>query len=300
MKALITSFLLLCSSFSFGQHTKTICNFFEEPSNTIQIDSNSNWTIGQPFKLFMNSSIQGNSSIVTNLDSNYSNNDTSSFYVYYNGIPNYLGLFFPLEIDFYHKFKTDSNDFGSIHMSLDNGEKWYNVLSTKYNSHWNEQANQHHYLSSGDTINDSISIRGNSDGWVHSYIVKDIHQIIYNDTAFDDVIILRFSFISDSTGTDEGWQIDSLCLSVDYFTSVEETEKYSLEIYPNPNNGSFSIKTQNPVYEKLTIQNIYGAVVHSQLITSQLTELHLNLKSGVYILYIDDGTSTLTEKIVIK
>ena len=46
----------------------------------VKIDSNSLWEIGNPNKLFMDSSFESLNSIVTSLDSLYSNSSNSVFY----------------------------------------------------------------------------------------------------------------------------------------------------------------------------------------------------------------------------
>lgn len=291
---------------SYSQGALTICNSFDTTTTYLSIDTSGIWEIGQPNKTVFDSSYSGVNSIVTDLDSFYSSNDTSKFYVVikdeWGPIPNYLGLYSPLEIEFNHRFITDSiSDYGSIEMSLDYGNTWYDILSSEHNAtegpNW-PYANEHFFEGNGVTQFDSLVVFGNSNGWVHSKFTKDIEQIIWNDNIFPDSIIVRFSFISDSIGGNEGWQIDNLCISMDFVSGIAENQNIEeLSIYPNPNNGEFSIP-ENSYVGELRIYNLLGKQVYFETITKN--RVSTNLPHGIYVVSIKREDSLYTSRMVIK
>lgn len=85
----------------------------------------------------------------------------------------------------------------------------------------------------------------------------------------------------------------------------ELDEKILLSIYPNPNNGKFTINmeninTQNAIFE-LEINNVVGQKVYSENISQPKTHLlDLNLPSGLYFVKLKSGNKTNTKKIIIQ
>lgn len=296
-----------CNTIFCQDGTITRCNSFDSNLLHLQMDTNDIWEIGKPNKLNFNDSYSGNSSIVTKLDSLYPKSDTSMFvFSYYSwefgGLPYSLGPYEPLVIEFNHRFITDSpSDFGKIDMSFDNGFKWYDVLSDKYNANWTS-SNFHYFESTGDTIFDSLVVSGNSNGWVYSKISKNVDQIIMNDNVHPDSIMVRFTFVSDSIGNNEGWQIDNLCMSMDFIISVNEignTRKST--IFPNPNNGTFVIKDMDIRSGIIELFDLKGVQVYSQQITSRNEQqLETDLNSGMYIVKIGNGRTNQISKMYVK
>jgi hypothetical protein len=67
---------------------------------------------------------------------------------------------------------------------------------------------------------------------------------------------------------------------------INQTEN-SISIYPNPNNGLFTIEmNKQPDHSTLEIYTLTGQKVYSQAIVSSKISLNLNLQSGVYFLNI--------------
>jgi hypothetical protein len=313
MKNLKTLFVIIFI-FSSGQiysqyETFTNCNSFDSNLLHTKIDTNGIWEIGNPNKQNFNSSYTGDYSIVTKLDSLYPTNDTSTFIMSYytwqfGGIPNYLDSYEPLVIEFTHRFITDSSsDFGKIEMSLDNGSKWYDVLSAEHNANFGSSIQNFHYFeNTGDTIFDSLSVFGNSNGWVHSTFSKEIQDIIWNDGLYPDSIMVKFTFISDSAGTNEGWQIDNLCMSMNLIASINEvSSSRQPTIFPNPNNGTFVIKDIELKNGLIEIFDLKGLLVYSQqIISKDQQKLKTELKSGMYIVKIGNGKTKQVSRLNIK
>jgi hypothetical protein len=73
----------------------------------------------------------------------------------------------------------------------------------------------------------------------------------------------------------------------------------SLSIYPNPNKGAFTVShsLNNP---RLILYSAEGRVIMDEIISSKKELIQLDVQSGVYLLYISDGSISYVEKITIK
>ncbi len=290
-------------------YTDSICTDFDDSALFLTNLSNS-WQIGPPSKVVLNNSYSLVKSIITDTINTYPSNETSVFYAVYapDYIANYLYWYFPFQIEFYHRFDSDSlTDFGSIELSKDGGSTWINGLSTEYGDVNVPMYNSHIFLGAGDTIYDSLAVTGSSNGWVHSTITKDLNPWISETGWIDpDSIIVKFTFTSDAIDNfKDGWQIDNICIKYLIASSIEENEsKNTLNIYPNP----FSIKTtlQSDKHLKnatLTLYNSLGQQVRQvNNISGQTATLQRdNLPSGLYYLQLTEDNQTIaTDKIVIS
>jgi len=304
---IVTIFTLCLPMLSFSQGALTICNSFEVDPVYITIDSASVWEMGQPSTTVFNSSYSGLNSIVTDLDSLYPINDSSFFTAVFrseeawDGIPNYLDTYTTFEIQFNHRFATNSaEDYGSVELSLDAGDTWYNVLSGEINAEFGETQypNEHYYEGTGITTHDSIAVFGDSNGWVQSSFSLNVQEIIVQDEIYPDSIIVKFSFITDGIGGNEGWQIDDLCLSMDYIDNVYENKLGTdFSIFPNPNNGEFSIP-QNNEFATLEIYNLQGAKVYSEI--KPKSAITADLPAGVYMVVIRQEDALLSGRMVVN
>jgi len=76
-----------------------------------------------------------------------------------------------------------------------------------------------------------------------------------------------------------------------------------VKIYPNPNNGQFTIELTNVESgATLSIYNMLGAMVYQSLVTNQ-TSHKINLpgvRKGIYFVKVMDGNELLTRKIVVE
>ena len=199
-----------------------VCTQFEAEHNNLFVDTSGIWEIGLPQTATFDSSYSGSNSIVTSLNSNYPVNDTSTFNFVYKpeigSIPDFILLGASFSIQFYHRFVTDSiTDFGFIEMSLDHGQTWYDVLSSEHNLSdftFGYIGNEHFFEGTQETKFDSLNVYGNSNGWVFSKFSKNVWPLA-EDILPVDSIILKFGFVSDGIGGNEGWQIDDLCVFMD-------------------------------------------------------------------------------------
>jgi hypothetical protein len=80
------------------------------------------------------------------------------------------------------------------------------------------------------------------------------------------------------------------------------TESTDIEVFPNPNNGSFYVKANNEtIYSTLEIIDTFGKVLDKRIITEVQTEINKDLSSGIYFVKITDKNKSITvKKIVIQ
>jgi hypothetical protein len=82
---------------------------------------------------------------------------------------------------------------------------------------------------------------------------------------------------------------------------MDELSNLSVSIYPNPNNGNFTINTtENNV--KITVYSVDGKVIVNNLKITQPNQLvNLgNIESGVYFVNVTNDTHQKTIRLVIE
>jgi subtilisin-like proprotein convertase family protein len=113
--------------------------------------------------------------------------------------------------------------------------------------------------------------------------------------------------VTDDAGQDGG-SIDDFTLELCVLGTLStEIVSYNtgFSIYPNPNNGTFTVSLFNPQTDKLSIQvyDINGRQIHAQSINPSSDnnyEVNLqNVASGIYLVKIKDGTSESIRKIIV-
>ncbi|MEZ5083177.1 MAG: T9SS type A sorting domain-containing protein [Bacteroidales bacterium] len=97
-------------------------------------------------------------------------------------------------------------------------------------------------------------------------------------------------------------------LTVTEFTDIKElAEKEEIFVYPNPNNGRFSLQINKEINGNLDLKviNAMGKIVYSKTGIDagkgNLIELNLDyLPLGIYYLIADDSNTSLKQKILIR
>lgn len=84
----------------------------------------------------------------------------------------------------------------------------------------------------------------------------------------------------------------------------EHQEKTSLSVYPNPSNGRFTVQLSSSdrlPQSILSIYDIYGRLLRTELVESEQTHLNLtDLSAGTYLLQVESRTGKISRKIVIQ
>ena len=83
-------------------------------------------------------------------------------------------------------------------------------------------------------------------------------------------------------------------------TGIEESSETLVNVFPNPNNGQFTVAINNPNNEKfnLLIDNVVGKSVYSESVTEKCTK-DLSLPKGIYFLRLVGTEKTITKKLIV-
>jgi hypothetical protein len=86
---------------------------------------------------------------------------------------------------------------------------------------------------------------------------------------------------------------------------LPKMDREGLLVFPNPNDGLFTVlfTTSEKMEGKLTLQNLIGTTIFSDLGILPNSKLDLNLSeipSGVYILRLQQQNKVFTQKIIIR
>ncbi len=110
-----------------------------------------------------------------------------------------------------------------------------------------------------------------------------------------------------SVSNENGCWIESDAVSVIYSSLITfNKSNFNCILFPNPNDGKFKLQITGPVTEKISliISDNNGKMVKSQSInnfTGSHTEyFQMNFVSGVYYLWINTGTETITKQFIIQ
>ena len=103
---------------------------------------------------------------------------------------------------------------------------------------------------------------------------------------------------------ENGTTIQPWTVTVSVYVGIEDVENSALAIYPNPNNGNFTLDFTN-INGKVNYQ-IYdtkGSIIISDDFVangSAIKEVSLNLVPGVYFVRLVTETQSLVEKLVVE
>jgi hypothetical protein len=95
-----------------------------------------------------------------------------------------------------------------------------------------------------------------------------------------------------------GGRDSTVCL----ITEIQEARKQNdIEVYPNPNNGTFTISLGDRLSTfstQLFIYDVTGRKVYQQLLSRKQETVSYKLSRGIYLLRVTDGARTFIEKLV--
>ena len=85
-------------------------------------------------------------------------------------------------------------------------------------------------------------------------------------------------------------------------TSIEESKNGLVQIYPNPTQGILNITLADSKEYTVTIENLLGKVVYSDIISESLNnQINIsNYKKGIYVITVSDGENSYTDKIIFE
>lgn len=199
-----------------------------------------------------------------------------------------------------------------VDLSIDNTSSIYLL-----NEYWGTVVNE-----LGDTIpvnggtsNDILLERYNLNGNLISSIGigSKSHDFAYDIITYGNSV---FTYSASGSQGNTPFYIgtDSILFSNEYLNSmvllkltenpslsvVENTLEYSIELFPNPNNGIFTVLIPKENYE-INIHNISGEIIYKTAIqnTEQFNIDIQGFPSGIYILNLKSDNITYTKKMII-
>ncbi|WP_299885945.1 reprolysin-like metallopeptidase [uncultured Lacinutrix sp.] len=107
-------------------------------------------------------------------------------------------------------------------------------------------------------------------------------------------------------GTGFWGQVEDYSVNVTDALSVDEFSLNNLSIYPNPNNGAFNVKFNTTSSNiDVAVFDIRGRSIINNSYNTTSGEFNKainlgNVESGMYLLNIDDGSTTITKKIIVE
>src|SRR5690606_25571287 len=113
-------------------------------------------------------------------------------------------------------------------------------------------------------------------------------------------------FYAEDTGTFNSWFVE-VCETTETPLSIDENEFAGFSIFPNPNNGEFTIKlnsgSSNDI--KISVYDIRGRLILNNVYSNESTDFNKtinlnNAQSGMYLVNITDGIKQITEKIIVQ
>ncbi|MFC1732552.1 T9SS type A sorting domain-containing protein [candidate division KSB1 bacterium] len=295
MKHLIIFIVLIL--FVINSYGQWLVNFDDSSSmNYIYIDTinypNNNWQIGSPQKALFDSSYSSPYAIIIDTNSTYPTNDTSVFYLWHT--VHLRPVWWPI-LSFQYKMDSDSlNDIGKIEVSPDYGQTWIDIIKDAYTFGW-------HCSITTDQGNwfpcDSLSLTGTLQGWYKLGIIMFNWDQYF---GYNDSLLFRFTFISDSIETNqEGWIIDDIFMD-DIIENIEElSSKKTINVFPNPTDKfiSIDIKTSNFKMSDILITDNKGRIVIQkkglQRKTIKINVAHLT--PGIYYWTLIDRKNNIKE-----
>ena len=89
-------------------------------------------------------------------------------------------------------------------------------------------------------------------------------------------------------------------LSIDICTGIDEINEFGVELYPNPNSGSFIIIQNNSEFTQMIIRDITGRTIQQQSLTRNKVEVELNSSTGVYFIELSNDETRVVKRIILK
>jgi len=150
----------------------------------------------------------------------------------------------------------------------------------------------------------NVFVGGKAAGFSASnYFPAAITNINFVNYANGDYRLASNSIYKNAStdGKDIGCDINALnaainaCSSVPTKTSDAESKKYPIVLYPNPNNGTFSVALNGMIKPKISIYDVFGRAVNAQITlgSNQCFIKMGDVLRGIYLLRIEDSGNIL-------
>ena len=199
-------------------------------------------------------------------------------------------------------------------------------VTISINHTWNSDLDISLISPAGTTIELTTGNGGSSDNYTNTVFDQDATSSIITGSApftgvfipEGDVSLLNGEMsagnwtlsVDDTYGPEDGGTILSFDLELCLFSALsvgnDVLNNTEFSVYPNPNNGEFTIKMKNTVFKEdveIYVYDIRGRKVFYQSFKNSnnfIQQIRLNdVESGMYILNVTDGENTKTKKLII-
>lgn len=207
----------------------------------------------------------------------------------------------------------DAGNVEEIRVSVDVTHSWIGDLviqiqdpnDAQFSNVWARSCNDAQYGNINVTFDDTASPIACATPTQGTYAPASPLNVFNGVDQFGDWQIALVDFYNGDTGTLNSWSIELCSTTVTSLLSTEDFDfESSFSLYPNPNNGQFTIKFNNAKDVKLEVYDVRGRAVLSQEynVSGQFNEtINLgNVQSGMYLLKVNNGGKTITKKVVVE
>ncbi|MEL6635242.1 MAG: M36 family metallopeptidase [Bacteroidota bacterium] len=227
-------------------------------------------------------------------------------------------------LSFWHSYNTElSKDGGIVEMELESGGDWFDlgayIVTNPYPARHDE--------SQTSILTQRASFTGNSNGYIHTII--DLSDFVGEEVK------IRFRFICDNMGSEEGWYIDDIklfsdatfyvnkaCATSDLQTefcssgytiaerdgstaTIDPVEQLGVYLFPNPTSGQLQLQLSSDKSEEaeLRISALDGRTLERRVLGSTNAFYDLDMSSynpGIYLLHIQTEGTRVVRKVVLQ
>ncbi|MBI4930209.1 MAG: T9SS type A sorting domain-containing protein [Bacteroidetes bacterium] len=155
--------------------------------------------------------------------------------------------------------------------------------------------------------------------WVHAQVNLIPYVIAALDTAWANGFLNESTDLADYKigGMNMGWELPGMNIStvgvkgislvayqaVTGVNQLENENAHSVNIYPNPSNGTFQIQVAGGSSNeyKIEIYNVFGEKIHSSAMNNERLTINMSgANSEIYFLNIKAGDMPITRKLIIQ
>ena len=297
-KTIALTTLLLFGSLLYSQLEPSFIINFDTGSVYFDLISDTQhiWQVGPPQKTILNTASSAPNVLITDTILEYSNNVNSYTEVL---VPNAC---WGINMSFKYKIDSEKNKDGiKIEMSFDHN-RWFNIAyrdSFPYTIFNNSLINNYDTLY---TLEPGIT--GSDTVW-HNF---DLNAVYYypvrkTDATFGDFdsIWFRFTFLSDSINTGEGFMMDDFKVEYSCGGNVTDLENNSISFYPIPVSSILHIDNKSNEYYSAKIYDSESKFIKSFILNYTSLDIDVEAYSkGIYIIQFCDKNSKMTYKKFIK
>jgi Secretion system C-terminal sorting domain/Glycosyl hydrolase catalytic core len=130
----------------------------------------------------------------------------------------------------------------------------------------------------------------------------DVYNIMGAKTSLSGEIKLSISpvyIVSNSLSASD--LLNSCSITIWAMGNEEKQIDNSFNVFPNPSNGIFKIEINNSDNQSIKIFDLYGKLIHNDLIAKNTTEIDLtSYPTGLYFLQLTDGRKKDTKKLMLS